>query len=207
MNWLQVKGHWKELEGLVRGTWGELTDDDLVAAEGQAELLVGRVMARYGLSREAAERQVASWADRMEEQLDAMETSLAPEGPESGEEARPLGRRRWAIAEGYIPGWIQGPRSEFEGHETACLLNTSDAEAHVALTVFFKDREPAGPYMVKLGPRRTLHLRYNELSDPEPIPRGVDYASVIESDVPIVVQHTRVDMRQVSNPSTVAYSE
>jgi len=39
----------------------------------------------------------------------------------------------------------------------------------------------------------------NELTDPEPIPLGVDYASLIESDVPIVVQHTRLDSRQAEN--------
>ena len=56
--------------------------------------------------------------------------------------------------------------------------------------------------------RRTLHLRFNDLQEPEPIPLGVDYASVIESDVPIVVQHTRLDSRQPANAllSTIAYA-
>ena len=55
--------------------------------------------------------------------------------------------------------------------------------------------------------RRTLHQRYNDLTDPQPIPRGTDYASVLESDVPVVVQHTRLDSRQPANAllSTVAY--
>ncbi len=120
-----------------------------------------------------------------------------------------MGRRRWAIAEGYIPTWSHGPKAQFESHETACLLNPSDVDAHVTLTVFFKDREPAGPYRVVVGARRTLHLRFNDLSDPEPIPKGTDYASVIESDVPIVVQHTRLDSRQMHNAllSTIAYAE
>ncbi|HEY4015818.1 MAG TPA: sensory rhodopsin transducer [Polyangiaceae bacterium] len=120
-----------------------------------------------------------------------------------------MGRTRWAIAEGYIPAGSHGPKPEFESHETACLLNTSDREAHVTLTIFFKDREPAGPYRVTVGPRRTLHLRFNGLSDPERIPKATDYASVIESDVPIVVQHTRLDSRQMHNAllSTIAYAE
>jgi hypothetical protein len=55
---------------------------------------------------------------------------------------------------------------------------------------------------------RTKHLRFNDLSDPEPIPRGTDYASVIEADVPIVVQHTRLDSRQNANAllTTIAYA-
>lgn len=119
----------------------------------------------------------------------------------------PIGRRRWAIAEGYLPGWSHGPSPQMESHETACLLNAGNEDAHVAITVFFQDRDPAGPYRVTVPARRTLHLRFNELSDPEPIPQDTDYASVIESDVPIVVQHTRLDSRQAENAllSTTAF--
>ncbi len=120
----------------------------------------------------------------------------------------PLGHRRWAIAEGYIPSWSNGPEPQFTSHETACLLNTSDEEAQVEITVFFSDREPAGPYKVTVPARRTKHVRFNDLKDPEPIPVDTDYASVVESNVPIVVQHTRLDSRQAENAllSTIAYA-
>lgn len=120
----------------------------------------------------------------------------------------PIGRTRWAIAEGWIPRGSTGPAPEMTSHETACLLNAGDADAHVELTCFFADREPAGPYRLTVPARRTLHLRFNELEDPEPVPTGTDYASVIESDVPIVVQHTRLDSRQAENAllSTIAYA-
>jgi hypothetical protein len=45
-------------------------------------------------------------------------------------------------------------------------------------------------------PRRTKQVRFNDLNDPEAIPRATDYASTLLSDVPIVVQHTRLDSRQ-----------
>ncbi len=109
---------------------------------------------------------------------------------------RALGHRNWAIAEGYIPGQSTGPEPQMTSHETACLLNTGNREAHVEITVYFSDREPVGPYHVTVAARRTLHLRFNDLTDPEPVPRDTDYASVIQSDVPIVVQHTRLDSRQ-----------
>ena len=120
----------------------------------------------------------------------------------------PIGQNRWAIAEGYIPETSQGPEPEMTSHETACLLNTSNQDAHVRITIYFSDREPAGPYRLTVPANRTKHLRFNDLSDPEPIPRGTDYASVIEADVPIVVQHTRLDSRQSANAllSTIAYS-
>jgi hypothetical protein len=122
---------------------------------------------------------------------------------------KPLGRTRWAIAEGYIPTWSHGPAPQMTSHETACLLNASDEDAHIQITVYFSDREPAGPYRVTVPARRTKHLRFNDLTDPEPIPHGTDYASVIESDVPIVVQHTRLDSRQAENAliTTIAYAE
>jgi hypothetical protein len=120
----------------------------------------------------------------------------------------PIGQRRWAIAEGYIPSWSNGPEPQFTSHETACLLNAGDQEAHVEITIFFSTRDPIGPYRITVPARRTLHQRFNEFEDPEPIPTDTDYASVIESDVPIVVQHTRLDSRQAENAllSTVAYA-
>jgi|SRR5437764_10409065 len=121
----------------------------------------------------------------------------------------PVGARVWAIPEGYIPSKSSGPEPEMLSHETACLLNPGDRPANVEITIFFSDREPAGPYRVNVPARRTMHLRFNELRDPEPIPRDTDYASVFESDSLIVVQHTRLDSRQPANAllSTIAYAE
>lgn len=107
-----------------------------------------------------------------------------------------VGRTRWAIAEGYIPGRSTGDGRAFESHETICILNAGDRPANVGITVYFADREPAGPYRVTVPARRTHHVRFNDLTDPEPIARDKDYASIIDSDVPIVVQHTRLDSRQ-----------
>ncbi len=120
----------------------------------------------------------------------------------------PIGSTRWAIAEGWIPGWSNGPAPELTSHETACILNTSDQDANVRITVCFADLEPAGPYRLRVPARRTLHQRFNELNEPEPIPVATNYASVIESDVPIVVQHTRLDSRQAENAllSTIAFA-
>ena len=84
----------------------------------------------------------------------------------------PIGRRRWAIAEGWIPASSTGPEPEMTSHETACILNAGDREARVEITIFFADREPVGPYRVRVPARRTLHLRFNDLEDPEPDPPG-----------------------------------
>ena len=118
-----------------------------------------------------------------------------------------IGRRHWAIAEGYIPSQSSFSDPALISHETACILNTSLADAHVAITIYFADRAPVGPYRVTVPAQRTLHLRFNDLKDPAPIPRDTDYASAFESDVPIVVQHTRMDSRraEISLMSTMAF--
>jgi hypothetical protein len=54
----------------------------------------------------------------------------------------PIGHRRWAITEGYIPGWSNGHEPQFTSHETACLLNASDKHAHVEITVFSRTGSP-----------------------------------------------------------------
>jgi hypothetical protein len=92
-------------------------------------------------------------------------------------------------------------------HEAVCILNASEQDAQIRITVFFADRDPVGPYRMTVPARRTKHFRFNNMTDPEPIPRGTTYASVIESDVPVVVQHTRLDSRQAENAlvSTIAY--
>jgi hypothetical protein len=118
-----------------------------------------------------------------------------------------FGRMKWAIAEGYIPAWSHGPEPQMQSHETMCVLNTSDEDAQVTVTIFYADREPAGPYHVVVPARRTRHVRFNDMDDPEPIRRDTPYASLIESTVPVVVQHTRLDSRQAENAliSTIAY--
>lgn len=121
-----------------------------------------------------------------------------------------IGKTHWAIAEGYIPpGGTGGGDPRFESHETACILNANDRDAKVAITLYFSDRDPVGPYEVAVPARRTVHLRFNDLAEPAPVPRDTDYSSVFESDLPIVVQHTRLDSRKqaLALLSTVAYPD
>ena len=120
-----------------------------------------------------------------------------------------IGRTRWVIPEGYIPGASTGQGPALVSHEAACILNTGDHDAHLTLTLFFTDREPVGPYPLVVAARRTLHLRFNDLAAPEPVPRDTAYSSLFESDLPVVVQHTRLDTRQsaLALLSTIAFGD
>jgi hypothetical protein len=120
--------------------------------------------------------------------------------------ATTIGCLRWVIAEGYIPHSDEDDR-RFVSHETACILNAGEVAAHLEITLYFAEREPAGPYRIDVPAQRTLHLRFNDLTDPEPVPLETDYSAVIVADEPIVVQHTRLDSRRsnLALMSTVAY--
>jgi len=120
----------------------------------------------------------------------------------------PIGRRRWAIAEGYIPSESAFADRALISHETACILNAGNSDAHVEITLYFANGAPVGPYHITVAAERTLHLRFNDLKEPAPVPRDTDYSSVFESDVPIIVQHTRMDTRraEISILSTLAFA-
>ncbi len=118
-----------------------------------------------------------------------------------------IGTTTWVIADGFIPPASTGPAPDMTSHDSACMLNAGEHDAHVELTLFFTDRDPVGPYRLTVPARRAFHQRINDLQDPEPVPVGTDYCCVIRSDQPIVVQHTRLDSRQAENAlmTTVAY--
>ena len=121
--------------------------------------------------------------------------------------AEAIGHRVWAIAEGYIPPSSTGTTQQLVNHETVCILNAGDSDARVEITLYFAERDPAGPYVLGVPARRTRHVRFNDLKDPAPIPADTDFSSVIVSSVPVVVQHTRLDTRQdaLALLSTIAY--
>jgi hypothetical protein len=120
-----------------------------------------------------------------------------------------IGKTTWVIPEGYIPSGSVSQDPALLSHETACILNAGDRDAQVEFTIYFTDREPAGPYPMTVPARRTAHVRFNNLKDPEPVPLDTDYACVITSDVPIVVQHTRLDSRmaEIALMTSMAYGE
>lgn len=120
---------------------------------------------------------------------------------------QPIGKTTWAIPEGYIPKESTGDKPELQSHETVCILNTGDSDAQVEITIFYEEEPPVGPYAVDVPAKRTRHVTFNDLEDPQPIPKATPFASVIESNVPVVCQHTRLDSRQAENAllSTVAF--
>jgi len=67
MNWDQIKGNWKQVTGKVKEKWGKLTDDDLTAAAGQREQILGLLQKRYGYAKERAETELNEFTHAMNE--------------------------------------------------------------------------------------------------------------------------------------------
>ena len=104
------------------------------------------------------------------------------------------GARVWLVPDGYIPA---GSTGAFESHEAICVLNTGDAPAELTIDFFFEDREPlSGTAFV--AARRTRHIRTDHPDElgGAVVPRGVPYAVRIRSNVPVTVQHSRLDSTQ-----------
>lgn len=107
------------------------------------------------------------------------------------------GHRTWYIPDGYIPERSSG---ELLSHESICVLNCGDHDARVWITVYFEDREPMERMEAIVPAKRTKHIRTDSLRCGERrIPAGVPYAIEVESDVPIIVQYSRLDATQAEN--------
>lgn len=52
MNTTVVKGNWNELKGKLKQKFADLTDDDLMYAEGKEDELLGKLQIKLGKSNE-----------------------------------------------------------------------------------------------------------------------------------------------------------
>ena len=49
---LQLKGSWNEVKGKLKQKYGQLTDDDLMFADGKEDELLGRLQKRLGRTKD-----------------------------------------------------------------------------------------------------------------------------------------------------------
>lgn len=118
---------------------------------------------------------------------------------------KPRGHRLWYIPDGYIPPASSG---SLASHESICVLNCGGEDALLRMTIYFEDRDPLEDIMVVVPSRRTKHIRTGSLqSGGQSIPAGVPYAIEVQSDVPVIIQYSRLDATQAENAlmSVIAY--
>ena len=116
------------------------------------------------------------------------------------------GKTTWLLGDGY---WDSHSNGLFNSHESVCVLNTSDKDATITMTLYFEDRDEMGGFVAKCGAKRTHHIRMDKLISQEgkAVPQDVPYAILVESDVPVVVQYSRLMSSQpeLGLMSTIAY--
>ena len=117
-----------------------------------------------------------------------------------------IGKKVWTIADGFMSSTEKG---SYVSHEAVCVLNTTSQTSNISITVYFEDREPLTDFYATCERNRTNHIRLDKIENNrgEKIPKEVPYALFVESNVPIICQHSRMD---VSDPNitlmtTMAY--
>lgn len=105
------------------------------------------------------------------------------------------GKKSWIIPDGFLQPKSTGKQIS---HEAVCVLNLTKEDAEINLTFYFEDCDPMDQFVSHCGANRTHHIRLDKLKDQKgnEVPRGVPYAIKVDSNVPIIVQHSRLDTSQ-----------
>ena len=116
------------------------------------------------------------------------------------------GKKTWLIADCFLHSVSLNDQPS---HEAVCVLNTSDVDADIRMTLYFEDRECMTCFSAKCGAKKTHHIRLDRIvgENGEKIPRDVPYAMLVESNTPIVAQYSRLDTSAVEMAlmTTIAY--
>ena len=116
------------------------------------------------------------------------------------------GKKIWIIPDGFMS---DTKSKDYVSHEAVCVLNLTENDANVKLTIFFEDREPLEGFKAECKSKRTNHIRLDRIENDKgvKIPKEVPYAILVESDTDIICQHSRMDVSDpnVTLMTTIAY--
>ncbi len=106
-----------------------------------------------------------------------------------------IGSKVWFIPDAYYPKESSG---KFHSHDAVCVLNPQNEDAHIKMTLYFEDSDKKEGLKTVCKAERTYHIRMDKIrfEDGSGVPRGVPYAIMVESDVNIIVQYSRMDTTQ-----------
>jgi len=115
------------------------------------------------------------------------------------------GKKVWLIPDAFYNSQSIGQVS----HEAVCVLNTSDVDATITMTLYFEDRDKMEGFVAHCPAGRTHHIRMDKLRAVcgAAVPMDVPYAIMAESNVEVVIQYSRLDTSQAEMAlmTTVAY--
>lgn len=117
-----------------------------------------------------------------------------------------VGSKVWFIPDGFLNSTSKG---EAKSHEAICVLNTSDKDAEIEITLYFEDKNKMAGFRAKCPAERTNHIRMDRIVDENGrgVPWDTPYAAMVSSDTEIIVQYSRLDSSQeaLSLMTTIAY--
>ena len=116
------------------------------------------------------------------------------------------GKNVWLVPDGYMSDTQKG---DLISHEAICVLNLSGKDANIDITIFFENEEPMRGIHAVCKHERANHIRLDQVvnADGKKSPKNTPYAVLVESDRPVVVQASRLDVSQPEYAlmTTIAY--
>ncbi|MFD0714732.1 sensory rhodopsin transducer [Paenibacillus sp. GCM10027626] len=121
------------------------------------------------------------------------------------------GAKNWYIIDGYLPYKGKVDHENLEGHEAIIILNCHDEDAHIAMDIYYEDREPDIGIGIFVPARRVKCFR---MDHPEEIggivlAPQVQYSLRFRSRIDVIVQYGRMDVAQpnLAYIGMIGYSE
>lgn len=119
-----------------------------------------------------------------------------------------IGKKLWIIPDCELP---QEGEGVMKGHESVIIVNDSDSDAEIDVTLYFTDKECYNniKWNVKAGRVRCFRMNNKDDMCGFEVPYDTQYAMKIKSSCNIVLQYGRLDNRQVNLAyyTTLGYSE
>ena len=103
------------------------------------------------------------------------------------------GSNVWLFPDGELPE--PDKNSPYQAHEALIILNTSDKDAKIKMNIFFADKDPVENIALEVKAKRVKCIRLDKAEEigGVVIPRHVQYALRLESNVKIAVTFGRLD--------------
>lgn len=120
----------------------------------------------------------------------------------------PEGSTLWFIPDGYLATPLEND-PVFKNHESICVMNVTDQDAHLLMDFYFEDRDPIESVPITIAAKRCVHVRMDNPANTggQMLPLDTPYGARIRSDVPVVVQYSRLysTTRNISLMTTIAH--
>ena len=96
-----LEGKWNEIRGQLQSRWGQLTDDELQTAQGDADQLVGLIQRKTGESRKEVEQYLDQITTQGAAGISAATEAARQYGQQATEAARQYGEQATEAARQY----------------------------------------------------------------------------------------------------------